>query len=325
MCTALCLKVNDFYFGRNLDLEYDFGQEVVITPRNYPWQWRATEQINKPYYAMIGMANITDNYPLYAEAVNEHGLAMSSLNFPGNAVYQECQEGSLNLTPFEIIPYFLAHFKSVAESRESLEKLNLIAEKYNDKMPLTPLHFILADEHDCVVIEPVAEGIKIYENPYGVLTNNPPFPFQIANLELYANLSAQNTPNSFAANLQPKPFGQGIGAFGLPGDSSPPSRFVKTCFHKLNSVCEPDELSAVSQFFHILDAVSFVRGSVVTEAGLNDITTYSCAVNCRTGDYYFKTYDNHQICCVSLRKVDLDGSELNNYTLPKGEAVNHLN
>ena len=334
MCTALGLKVRDFYFGRNLDLEYQFGEEVLVTPRHYPWQWREVSEADLascPFvpghekYALIGMGNVSENYPLYAEACNEHGLAMAGLNFPGNALYAEAQEGKLNVTPFEFIPFILSQCQTVSEARKLLTHFNLLAEAFNEKMPLAPLHFIIADQDDCIVVEQTREGLKVYENPYYVLTNNPPFPFHEANLQLYSHLSRTNYAEGLGPGFKVQPFGQGLGAFGLPGDASPSSRFVKTAFHRFNSDCAEDELSAVSQFFHILDSVSFVRGSVVTSEGLNDITTYNCCMNCHTGDYYFKTYDNHQISCVSLRRTDLDSSELSRFKLPREEAIKYLN
>ena len=88
MCTSITLKDKDMYFGRNLDLEYSFGERVVVTPRNYVFKLRAKEPMMR-HYAMIGMATVAEGYPLYAEAVNEKGLYMAGLNFPGNAVYME--------------------------------------------------------------------------------------------------------------------------------------------------------------------------------------------------------------------------------------------
>ena len=125
------------------------------------------------------------------------------------------------------------------------------------------------------------------------------------NMNNYLNLSSGHPENRFAKGLELKTYAQGMGAVGLPGDASSASRFVRASFLKWNSVSPEDEDSSVSQFFHILDGVAMVRGSVVTEAGTYDITTYSCCVNTRTGTYYYKTYDDSRI-----RKVDLGGEHL---------------
>ena len=125
--------------------------------------------------------------------------------------------------------------------------------------------------------------------------------------------------------LDMEPFGQGMGAIGLPGDASPASRFVRAAFLRWNSRAPREERANVSQFFHILDSVSMVRGMVLTEEGREDVTTYSCCVNACTGVYYFKTYDNHRIQAVDMRREDLDGSGLISYELPSEEDIRLLN
>jgi len=104
MCTCINLKTKDNYFGRNLDLEYRFYEKVVVTPRNYEFKLKA-ESTFKTKYAMIGMATVVDNYPLYADATNEKGLSIAALNFPNNAYYNQVEEGKINITPFELIPW----------------------------------------------------------------------------------------------------------------------------------------------------------------------------------------------------------------------------
>ena len=92
MCTAATYKTQDFYFGRTLDYEFSYGDEITVTPRNYPFHFRHMSEVVS-HYAMIGMAHVAGDYPLYYDAVNEKGLAMAGLNFVGNAVYQEVEEG----------------------------------------------------------------------------------------------------------------------------------------------------------------------------------------------------------------------------------------
>ena len=143
-----------------------------------------------------------------------------------------------------------------------------------------------------------------------MLTNNPPFDFHLMNLNNYMNLTAKSPGNRFANGVELKPFAQGMGAVGMPGDASSVSRFVRAVFLKWNSVSDRTEEANVSQFFHILDSVAMVRGSVVTEQGTYDITTYSCCANARTGVYYYKTYDDSRIRRADLHDTDLEGAEL---------------
>ena len=309
MCTCITYENGDFYFGRNLDLDCSFGEQVAVTPRNFPLIFRRAGE-SKRHYAMIGMASAQGTFPLYAEAVNEKGLAMAGLNFPGNAVYQEPEGKGLELASFEIIPWLLGQCASVREAETYLSDLRIVNLSFAEQMPAAPLHWMLADREKCLVLEAVQDGLRVYENPVGVLTNNPPFPFHQANLGQYLNLTAQSPANRFSGALNLKPVSQGMGALGLPGDASSASRFVRAAFLKWNSVSSREEEANVSQFFHLLDGVSMVRGAVVTEQGTYDITTYSCCVNTRTGRYYYKTYENSQVRWVDLRASDLEGTAL---------------
>lgn len=309
MCTCITYLNNDFYFGRNLDLDCSFGETVTITPRSFPLVFRQAGQQDH-HYAMIGMASACDSFPLYAEAVNEKGLAMAGLNFPGSASYKKAVGEGLELASFEIIAWILGKCASVAEAEEYLGEMKITDTAFSDRMPPAPLHWMLADREKCLVIEAVEEGLKVYENPFGVLTNNPPFEYHRMNMNNYMNLTAENPQNRLSDKLDLKPYAQGMGAIGLPGDASSTSRFVRAAFLKWNSVAPEEEKASVSQFFHILDSVAMVRGAVVTEQGTYDITTYSCCVNTRTGVYYYKTYDDSRVRAVDMHETDLEGSAL---------------
>ena len=326
MCTCITYENGDFYFGRNLDLESSFGEKVVVTPRNHPFHWREMEREEGPHFAMIGMGAVAGDTPLYAEAVNEKGLAMAGLNFPGNACYSpRAEEGRYNVATFELIPWLLGTCASVSQVEELLHKANIRDTAFAPQMPPAPLHWMIADQERCLVAEMVAEGLKLYDNPAGVLTNNPPFPYHQMNLANYLNVTAAHPDSRFSAGLDLAPYAEGMGGLGLPGDASSPSRFVKAAFLKWNSAGEKEEGANVSQFFHILDNVSMVRGSVVTASGAYDITTYSCCVNTRTGVYYYKTYDNSRIRAVDLHREDLEGSALAVYELEDKPEIRYQN
>lgn len=324
MCTCITYKNGDFYFGRNLDLEYTFGEKVVITPRNYPFSFKALPNMAE-HYAMIGMAAVYEGYPLYAEAVNEKGLGIAGLNFPGNAVYRDRIEGKDNVAPYELFPWILGQCATVEEAKELLRRINLLNIPFAGALPLAQLHWMIADEKSCIVLEAVEDGVHIYENAYGVLTNNPPFPYYQMHLSNYRNLTAKTPENQFAKELALPVYGQGIGGIGLPGDFSPVSRFVKAAFLKWNSHSDPDELSDVTQFFHILDAVAMVKGAVMTEEGKCDMTTYSCCINVKTGTYYYKTYENSQIQEIRMRNEDLEDRRLKIFELSKQQKINRMN
>lgn len=331
MCTAITYKTQDTYFGRNLDLELSYGEEVVITPRNFPLNFRHLAPLTT-HFAIIGMATVAPSdgqpYPLYYDAINEHGLGIAGLNFPGNAVYHPVTDGRDNLAQFELVPWLLGQCRTVAEVKVHLENLNLADTPFSDQFPPAELHWLIADADSAIVVESVADGLKIYDNPIGVLTNNPPFPIQSFRLHDYLNLSATEPTNQFSPALDLQPYCHGLGAHGLPGDLSSGSRFVKAAFTRLNSVSAPDELSSVSQFFHILHSVDQPRGS--SRFGTPDhpkyeITIYSSCCNLRTGVYYYTCYDNHQITAVDLHHVDLDGTDLSRYPLITTEQIAQQN
>ncbi len=314
MCTAIYYQTKEHYFGRNLDLEYSYHETVTITPREYPFIFRKVKALDK-HYAMIGMAYVVEDYPLYYDAVNEKGLGMAGLLFAGNAYYKEEIEGRDNVSPFEFIPWILGQCASVKEAKVLLSRINLVNIPYSKELPLTPLHWILADKENCIVVEAVEEGMKIYDNPTGVLTNNPPFEYQMMNWQQYKNLSVENPKDCIwktdAANFA----SVGMGAIGLPGDLSSASRFVRAAFHKKHAVAGENEMESVNQFFHLLGSVEMPRGSVKTQTGLYDITVYSACCNMEKGIYYYTTYDNRQIIGIDMYAENLDGKSVIGYEL----------
>lgn len=324
MCTAVTYKTKDHYFGRNLDLEFSYHETVTVTPRNYPFHFRKMGDLHT-HYAMIGMAYVTEDYPLYYDATNEKGLSMAGLNFPGNAFYPPAAEGRDNVAPFEFIPWLLGQCATVAEARVLLSRVNLVNLNFNEALPLSPLHWIISDREQSVTVEPMRDGLKIFDNPVGVLTNNPPFDFQMYNLSNYMALSAEPPENRFSQKVDLAPYSRGMGAMGLPGDLSSASRFVKAAFTRLNSRSGDSEEESVSQFFHILGSVAQQRGCVHMGDGKYEITIYSSCCNIDRGIYYYTTYENSRITGVDMRREDLDGRALVSYPLIAKQQIQMQN
>ncbi|MCR5493107.1 MAG: choloylglycine hydrolase [Streptococcus sp.] len=325
MCTAITYTTKDNYFGRNLDLDFSYNETVTICPRNYPFSFRHQGE-NNSHFAMIGMATVVDDYPLFYEAVNEKGLGMAGLNFPDNANYQEVAEDKVNVASFEFIPWLLSQCESVAEVKELCKNLNITNEAFSSDFQPSPLHWLVADRHESIVLEPLAKGLKVYDNSTGVLTNNPTFDKQLFNLNNYRHLSPKVSENRFAKELELETYSRGMGGLGLPGDLSSMSRYVKVAFTKLNSVAEETEESSVNQFFHILKSVEQQKGlCYVDESGKYEYTIYSSCINTDKGIYYYTTYDNSQITAVDMHKENLDDSKLVSYPLVKAWQVNYQN
>lgn len=317
MCTAISYKTKNHYFGRNLDLEYSYHETVTITPRNYPFVFRRAGEL-RTHYAMIGMAYVQDGYPLYYDATNEKGLSMAGLLFAGNAYYSKVEEmGKDHVSPFEFIPWVLGQCENVKEAKQKLAKLQLVEIHYSEELKITPLHWMVADKEECLVVEATKEGLSIYENPVKVLTNNPPFPYQLMNLNGYRGLSRKDVPCRFAEGVELTKYSRGMGALGLPGDLSSASRFVRAAFHRLNSASGETEEESVNQFFHLLGSVEMPRGSVELEKGALDLTVYSSCCNADKGIYYYRTYENSRIIGVDMHKEDLEGNIVFSYPLLK--------
>ena len=324
MCTAATYQTKDFYIGRTLDYEFSYGDQITITPRNYPFHFRYMGQMQS-HYALIGMAHVAADYPLYYDAVNEKGVGMAGLNFVGNAVYESEKADRENVAQFEFIPWVLSQCASMKEVRMLLERINLTGTPFSPQLPTAGLHWIIADKDDCITVESMADGLQVYDNPVGILTNNPPFDMQMFQLNKYMSLSAKQPENSFAPELGLSTYSRGMGAMGLPGDLSSASRFVRAAFVKQHSVSGESETESVSQFFHILGAVDQPRGCCDVGEGKYEITIYTSCCNASKGIYYYTTYENHQITAVDMHRVDLDGEQLVTYEVVTGERINRAN
>ena len=320
MCTAAAFRSKDFYFGRTLDYEFSYGDQVVILPRSYPLHYLEQETQSR-HYAMIGMACVMEDTPLFYDAVNEKGLAIAGLNFVGNACYHPHAPGKENIAQFELIPWLLSQCACVAEARKRLECMNILDTPFRPGLPAAQLHWLIADKTGSIVVESTADGLHIYDNPVGVLTNNPPFPQQLFALNNYRALSPRTPAVAFADGLDLPVYSRGLGALGLPGDLSSQSRFVRAAFVRMNAKSGSSEAESVGQFFHILHAVEQQRGCCELDGGKYEITLYTSCCNADKGIYYYTTYGNHQITAVDMHRENLDSTKLTRYPLVQGEQI----
>lgn len=309
MCTAIRMKGVDAYFGRNLDLNAQFGQKVVLTPRNYRFSFTGGES-SPSHYAILGIATVIDGYPLYADALNERGLAIAGLNYPGNAKYSKTEEGKVNVSPFELIPYILSRFASVKEARGFLERLNLVDIPFSKDVPLASLHWMLSDESESVVIESDEGGLHVYDNPYDVLTNNPPFPFHRENMKHYRLLSNKQGEAGFSKDIDLTPFSVGFGSMFLPGDYSSSSRFVKACFLAKHVLLGESEAKRRRTFFRLLSSLSFPLGTVLNPDSTYERTIYSSCMNLSKKTYAYISENGEAPYLVRMVDFDLEGNSL---------------
>ena len=313
MCTAVSFLSGDHYFGRNLDLEYCYREQVTISPRHFPFHFRNGQ--NFPSHpAIIGISTIAKGYPLYYDATNEAGLSAAGLNFPGNAVYDAPDSAKTTIAPFELIPWVLCQCETVAQAQDLLSRTQLGNIQFSSQYPSTDLHWMISDKKESITVEPMNCGLVVHKNPVGVLTNNPPFPYHMENLNNYMHLSKKDPVNTLSPSLDLTTYSRGMGAIGLPGDLSSASRFIRASFTKLNSVKPEKQDEAVTQFFHILDAVVQQEGCVQVGERFEK-TVYSSCCNTTKGIYYYTTYENRQITGIDMHREDLDAKTIIAYPL----------
>ena len=314
MCTAITYCGSDHYFGRNLDLEYHYDEATVITPRKYMFPFE-----KKPGYSLVGIATVADGYPLYYDAMNEMGLGVAGLNFPDNAWYFPGKPGKNAVAPHDFIPWVLRRFSSVNEAVEGIQKIKIVDVPFGN-FPQSTLHWILCDKDRAVTVEQTKSGMHLYQNPVGVLSNNPAFPYHMTNLANYMHLQTSQPGNTLCPDVPLPYYSRGMGAMGLPGDLSSGSRFIRAVFTRQNAQRYENEVQAVGQCFHILGAVKQTAGCI-SHNGHLEKTVYTSCCNLDKGIYYYTTYENSQITGVHLYHEDLDGSNLISYPLCFGQQI----
>lgn len=329
MCTALSVNPTgkNNFFGRNMDLEYNFNQSVILIPRNNEYQDKVTGNMVKPKYAIIGMGSVIENHPAMADGMNEKGLACAGLNFAGYAHYEEeIIPGKTNIAPYDFILWVLYNHETVDEVKAAIYNIELVDVPINEKYPVPTLHWMIVDKSGkSIVVEKTKDKFSVYDNEVGVLTNNPTFDWHLTNLNEYINLSPIHPEKTKWSNLELKPLGVGVGTRGIPGDFASVSRFVRIAFCRSTIPKLEDDTNTLSQFFHMLDYVAMVKGGAMTAEGREDMTLYSSCMDQERGIYYYKTYDNNRINAIDMNKENLDSKEIKIFSYLNIQDINYQN
>lgn len=286
MCTAFSWKNGTHYFGRTLDLEYSYAEETVLTPRKYPLPFCHMGTMRE-HYAILGIAAAEQSFPLYYDAMNERGLCMAALRFPGYAAYFH-QSGRDVLAPHEVIVWILGQCASVRQARTLLARAVIAPIPFSENYPLSPMHWILADAEECAVLEQTAEGLSVYKNPAGVLTNAPPFPMQLRRLAAFEG--------------------------ELPGSDASAARFIRAA--ETARCAGKGDGSDISRFFRILGSVFRVR----TKEGETE-TLYTSAYDTAARTLYRTTADNHRITAVRMEESAAEGDVLLRAPLTRADDI----
>ena len=247
------------------------------------------------HHTIYGIGIVKDNYPFYFDCSNEYGLSFAGLNFPGNAYFYPVDENKINIAPYELPLYLLGKYKTVKEVKEALKNINICDIPYSKDLPLSTLHYIISDYEQSIVIEQTKEKMNIYDNPFNVLTNNPPFIYHSLNVNNYMSLTNKEPVNRFSKDLNLFNYGKAMGAIGLPGDSSPASRFIKATFLLHNIRFNNDDDFNISQMLHILNNVSTLKGECVLDDNSEEYTVYSSMYNLNKKELFIRSYEQGSI------------------------------
>lgn len=288
MCTAVCYRGDVPYFGRTLDLEYHYEEEVVLTPRLFPLSWRHRDTTTS-HFAYAGMATMAEGYPLYYDGVNERGVAVAALQFTDFAHYEKAIRPDA-LCAFEVIPFLLSHATSASHGVSLLEGVSLVDTPFAPQLTTTPLHWLVSDMKESYVIEPRPEGLVILQNPLGVLANAPDFSTHLAYYESFRHLAPNDRSQS---------------AHALPGNWTSKSRFVRAAY--LNQHLEKGDHTT---FFHMMSSLAVPPGASLTEDGAPIRTVYTSCCNLVTPTYHYITHRGLSIHTLTLQGQPLDTSHL---------------
>ncbi len=320
-CTGIQLKTEDGHFIFARTLEFSAEQmpfNLIVVPRNYPCQGQTASgkpgMSWKTTYAYVGFNPF--GAPLVADGLNEKGLACGSFLFPGCAEF-EALTGDMHsraISSLDLTSWILSTCATVSEVREKLPKIVVFSIKMPELGPIMDLHYFVTDETgDAAVIEYVGGKLNIYDNEVNAITNCPVYHWHISNQQNYIGLKAFNNPPSTIGNKTFAQFGQGSGAIGLPGDFTPPSRFVRAAF-LANAAYEGKNVDeGICIAFHILNQFDIPKGSIREKHlghVISDSTQWTSASDLKNRRYYFHTYHDRSVKMIDLNELDLNAQNI---------------
>ena len=313
MCTGVRFSDGNggMYFGRNLDWSVPYGQKVVITPRGYKYNSAFLGEMTMKAGAVIGMAIVAENTPLYFDCANESGLAIAGLNFPGYAKYADTAiDGKTNVSAYEFPFWVVMNYKTVDEVETVLKNVAIVAKPINEQYPVSQLHWIIGDAKRSIVVEYTEKGMEIFHNDVDILTNQPGYGWHQENLRNYMNLFPQMPKEVHWGNAKMTAFGSGSLMRGIPGDYYSPSRFVRVAYLNTHYPVKNTEEENVSRLFHTLTGVAMIDGAAQMADGACEKTIYTGGYSTNTKTYYYNTYEDPAIQKVAMADHNLDSAEL---------------
>ena len=318
-CTSIALKADDgaIVYGRTMEWgSFDLNSRVAIVPRGYEFQGHTPD--GKPghrwkaRYGCVALDAIEKDY--LTDGMNEKGLVVGALYFPGLAEYQSYDpaQADKSMGSLEFANYVLTEFATVDEVREGLRKIRVVAVDEAALGGPAPIHLTVIEKSGkAIVVQYMKDGLKIFDNPLRVLTNSPPFNWHITNLRNYLNLSAVAWPAKKIENLDFEPIGAGSGFLGLPGDFTPPSRFIRAVAYTQTARKTPNGDETVYEVFRIMDNFNLPLGSAEGPdsnpellKGMRSSTIWTTAADTKNLKLYYHTQNNRKVRMVDLKKID---------------------
>jgi len=313
-CTALHLTAKDggVVVGRTMEFGLDVKSDAVIVPSGTTLS-SSLPKVDKGItyktkYGMVGL-NFMGKH-MIVDGVNEKGVYVGALYLPGYAEYPKvkAETASKSMAPEDYVAWLLGNFSSVEEIKKNYNKVILVQNPQKEIGGESfPGHFLITDKSGAsIVIEPLNNSLKLYDDPLGVLTNSPTFDWHIINLSNYVNLSAVNVPKIDLVGKKIKSFGQGSGLVGLPGDYTPPSRFVRAVAFSQSAITLPTAKETMPQVFHVMNAFDIPLGSVQERHGDTvhyDYTQWTSVADLKNLTYSVKTYEDQSIRKIDVRKA----------------------
>ena len=326
-CTGITLKSKDGMTVAARTIEWAesvMNNLYVVVPRNQELQSLTPSGMDgvrfKSKYGFVGLA--VEQKEFMVEGVNEKGLSAGLFYFPNYGKYQpfDPMEKDKSLADFQVVSYVLAKCSSINEVKRELENVRII----NIDPRSSTVHWRFTEPSGRqVVLEIVDEVMHFYENPLGVLTNSPGIEWHWTNLNNYINLQPGNAPEHSFGPLAMKSFGHGSGMLGLPGDFTPPSRFVRAAFFQLTAPQQPNAEGCVFQAFHLLNNFDIPAGTELpmgkASVDLPSATQFTVATDTGNRMIYYRTMYNSTIRCIDLKTIDFSQVKYQSYPLDESK------
>lgn len=302
----------------------ELGGRPVMIPRGWHFNTNMDSKGYDTVYSFVGTGRLLSQYVM-VDGVNEAGFGAAALYLVESQYAKAPVAGKHNLASFEVVAYLLGQMHDVAQLRANLDELNIVATDNALLDGNVPLHWIVADKTgDTAVIEMGASGLKCYDNPVGVMTNSPEFPWHLQNLQNYPQLSPALAAGTQYGALKALGAGAGTGALGLPGDYTSVSRFVRMAFLRENVDQVSGQGATINTLSHLLNALDIPRGVKLMANGEADYTQYRAYFDLTTASYFMQPYDDLTITQVNLTDEMVNATSPKEWPLSNQQAFKKL-